>query len=323
MTDQAEQTRSFGNHRVLTIVALVIALGGVALAASNLVNLNAVSQDDSLRQALAEHMGSDTNLLNRLASSAEINKAIREAVFESINEDQVLQQAMLDQHLSSGELQSLVSQRSEFALDEFRAGTDFEKAVLAVVDKGRDSEDPVEELRSTLARYEGELKQLAIDVRDDESAGAVNAMQGQLAELQRNIAGLSDQVACAVALRSNVPRTFLLKSNDSTRLPGYDLVISLSRLSNGIVETVSVSAPEGSANQVNTKVIGNVQMGRPFAIDQAGVSYEGVITFAHKRLFGRALIGFEIRMVSAGGDSCLPDRPDETETENGVAAATN
>ncbi|MCZ6856292.1 MAG: hypothetical protein O7G86_20440, partial [Gammaproteobacteria bacterium] len=271
MTDQSEQTRSFGNQRVLSLAALVIALGGVVLAVTNLINLNAVAKDDSLRQALAEQMGSDTNLLNRLASSAEINKAIHETVVESIKEDRVLQQTMLDQHLSSGELQSLVNRRSEFALEEFRASTDFEQAVLAVVREGGDSADPVKELQTTLARYERELSQLAIQVRDDESAQAVNAMQGQLAELQRNIVGLSDQVACAVALRSNVPRTFLLKSNDSTRLPGYDLVISLSRLRNGAVETVSVSAPEGSANQVNTKVIGNVQMGRPFSIDQADV----------------------------------------------------
>ncbi|MCZ6642260.1 MAG: hypothetical protein O7F71_11850 [Gammaproteobacteria bacterium] len=320
MTDQSEQTRSFGNQRVLSLAALVIALGGVVLAVTNLINLNAVAKDDSLRQALAEQMGSDTNLLNRLASSAEINKAIHETVVESIKEDRVLQQTMLDQHLSSGELQSLVNRRSEFALEEFRASTDFEQAVLAVVREGGDSADPVKELQTTLARYERELSQLAIQVRDDESAQAVNAMQGQLAELQRNIVGLSDQVACAVALRSNVPRTFLLKSNDSTRLPGYNLVISLSRLRNGAVETVSVSAPEGSANQVNTKVIGNVQMGRPFSIDQADVSYEGVITFAHKRLFGRALIGFEIRMVSVGGDSCLPDQPGATEMANAVAA---
>ena len=159
-----------------------------------------------------------------------------------------------------------------------------------------------------------------MEVRDDESALAVNAMQGQLVELQRNIAGLSDQVACAVALRGNAPRTFLLKSNDSTALPGYDLVISLSRLRNDVVETVSVSTPEGSTNQVNTKVIGDVQMGKPFAIVQGDVSYEGLITFAHKRLFSKALIGFEIRMVSADGDSCLPDQPNETETEIAAAA---
>ena len=319
MTDQPEPTRSSGNMRMLAIVALVAALGSVALAVTNLINLNAIAQDDSLRRALAEQMGNDPDLVSRLASSAEINELIRKTQLESIKEDPILQQVMLDQLLTSGELKSLVSQRSELALDEFRASSGFEQAVLAVVGDDRGSGDPVNEFRGTLARYERELSELAMEVRDDESAQAVNAMQGQLVELQRNIAGLSDQVACAVALRGNAPRTFLLKSNDSTPLPGYDLVISLSRLRNDVVETVSVSTPEGSTNQVNTKVIGDVQMGKPFAIVQGDVSYEGLITFAHKRLFSKALIGFEIRMVSADGDSCLPDQPNETETE--IAAA--
>ena len=315
MTDQPERTRSSGNMRMLAIVALIAALGSVALAVTNLINLNAIAQDDSLRRALAEQMGNDPDLVSRLASSAEINELIRKTQLESIKEDPILQQVMLDQLLTSGELKSLVTQGSELVVDEFRAGSGFEQAVLAVMGDDRDIGDPVNEFRGTLARYERELSELAMEVRDDESAHAVNAMQGQLVELQRNIAGLSDQVACAVALRGNAPRTFLLKSNDSTALPGYDLVISLSRLRNDVVETVSVSAPEGSTNQVNTKVIGDVQMGKPFAIVQGDVSYEGLITFAHKRLFSKALIGFEIRMVSADGDSCLPDQPNDIETE--------
>ena len=80
---------------------------------------------------------------------------------------------------------------------------------------------------------------------------------------------------------------------------------------------------EGSINQVNTKVIGNVQMGKPFAIDQGEVRYEGLITFAHKRFLSKALVGFEIRMVSAGGDSCLPDQTDEAQAEIAVAEATS
>jgi hypothetical protein len=240
---------------------------------------------------------------------------VRETQLESIKEDPILQQAMIAQLLTSRELKSLVSQQSELALDEFRASRGFEQAVLAAKGDEADSGDPVNEFRGTLARYERELSELAMEVRDDESAQAVNAMQGQLVELQRNIAGLSDQVACAVALQGNAPRTFLLKSNDSTRLPGYDLVISLSRMRDDVVETVSVSAPEGSNKQVNTKVIGGVQIGRPFTIVRGDTSYEGLITFVHKRLFSKALIGFEIRMVSADGDSCLPDQPNDIETE--------
>ena len=216
MTDQPERTRSSGNMRMLAIVALIAALGGVALAVTNLINLNAIAQDDSLRRALAEQMGNDPDLVSRLASSAEINELIRNTQLEPIKEDPILQQVMLDQLLTSGELQSLVSQRSELVLDEFRASSGFEQAVLAVMGDDRDSGDPVNEFRGTLARYERELSELAMEVRDDESAEAVNAMQGQLVELQRNSAGLFDQVACAVALQDNAPRTFLLKSNDST-----------------------------------------------------------------------------------------------------------
>ncbi len=289
----------------LVLIALVAAIGGAALAATNLIRLNSMTEAEALGAAISQKIASDPGLRGQLARSAEMSEATRQVLTESITEDEALQNALLTRTLNSGGLKTLIAEQTEAALTAFQSSGALEQSIRSAVGSGSGSADPVNELKRTLARYEHDLATLAREVRDDESAAAVNVMQGQLITLQRDISGLSDRVACAVALRGNSPRTFLLKSNESTALPGFELVISLSRLKNEVIETVSVSAREGSLNQVHTQVIGSVKLGKPFDIAQGDTQYEGVFTFAQSRLFGKAFVGFEIRTTSVDGESCL------------------
>jgi hypothetical protein len=300
-----EQTRnSRGNF--LVIVALVAAIGSAGLATINLLKLNAFTENETLNETISQQLARDANLRNQLARSSEMAEATRQVLSESIMQDEDLRAALIAHTLESRELESLIADQSEAALQAFKASDAFEKAIRSAAKSESDSADPVDELKRSLARYERQLATLAKEVKDDESAEAVNAMQGQLVMLERSIAGLSDQVACAVALGGNSPRTFLLKSNESTVLPGFDLVISLSRLKDELIETVSVSAQEGALNQAHTQVIGNVRLGKPFDIAHGNTQYQGVFTFAQSRLFSKAFVGFEIRMASVDGESCLP-----------------
>ncbi len=57
----------------------------------------------------------------------------------------------------------------------------------------------VERLRRVMQGYEGRLATLATQVNDDESAIAVNGLQGQLFEMQTLLTGLSQEVRCVVA----------------------------------------------------------------------------------------------------------------------------
>ena len=293
----------------LVIVALIAATCSAGLAIVSLLKLNAFTENEALNQTISQQLASDPDLRSQLARSTEMADATRQVLSESILQDEDLQAALLTRTLESRELETLIADRNETALENFQSSAAFEQAVQSSTSSELESADPVDELKRSLVRYERQLATLAKEVKDDESAEAVNAMQGQLMTLEQSIAGLSDQVACAVALRGNSPRTFLLKSNESTVLPGFDLVISLSRLKDELIETVSVSAQEGSLNQAHTQVIGNVHLGRPFDIAQGNTQYEGVFTFAQSRLFSKAFVGFEIRMTSVDGDSCLPATP--------------
>jgi hypothetical protein len=306
MSEQMEETASTGGKpgNAIAIAALVIALIGTGVGVYAFFKLNSLAEDEALAASLSRAVAGDRNLRRTIADSNEITAAAR-AELEAALEEEALLDELVARTLESDGLNRLVASGGAAAAASFAGSDAFRDAVRAVQGAGGVEEDPVAELRSSLSRYEKQLAELAREVEDDESAAAVNEMQGQLVSLRRDIAGLADQVACAVAVRDNSPRTFLLRSNESTALPGMDLVVSLSRLRDEAIETVSVSAREGSLNQVHTQVIGNVGLGKPFVIDQGATRYEGMFTFAQPRLFAKALVGFEIRMTSADAASCL------------------
>jgi len=293
---------------LLAAAALVAAAGALVLAFSNYRTLDRLADDATLQRGLADRLAADPDLRATLAASTEFRDAARHAITESLTADDDLQTAVIRAVANSPELAALMDQASASAVARFQAGDGFRSAVLAAMAEPAESGDlalpVIDDMQRALRAYEQQLTALAAEVRDDESAAAVNAMQGQLLQLQQNIDGLSDQVGCALQAQGRAPRTFLLKSNESTALPGYDLVISLSRLRDERIETVSVSAPEGAGTQVNTKVIGNVALGTPFRFEQGNTTFEGVFTFAQNRLFARALIGFEIRPVIPDGGPC-------------------
>jgi len=306
MSEQTEEKQS----RVLVVVALGIALVGIGLGITALVKLNGMAEDDALGSSLSKRMGGDSSLRRSIADSEEVSERTRSHVEAALEDPDVLDE-LVARTLASGAFNQLVESKGTAAAAAFADSDAFEAAVLNAGSDAETGEDPIDELSRSLARYEQELGALARQVKDDESAIAVNDLQGQLVTLRQDISGLSDRVACAVAYRGNTPRTFLLKSNESTVLPGMDLVVSLSRLKKEVIETVSVSAQEGSLNQVHTQVIGNVKLGKPFTIDQGDTHYEGTFTFAQTRLFGKAFVGFEIRMTATDGQPCAPTQVSE------------
>ncbi|MEJ2088441.1 MAG: hypothetical protein P8Y69_08205 [Gammaproteobacteria bacterium] len=304
MSDTTDQQPS----RNLAIAALVIALIGTGVAVGAFVKMNALGDHEALNASLSRHLGDNQALIRTIAESPEIAETTRNELDAALQDGAVLDE-LVSRTLASDGLSQLVAVKGAAAVAEFKDSPEFQQAVRAATSSDETEGDPIAELNAKLGRYERDLSALARQVKDDETAAAVNTLQGQLVTLQQDIAGLSDQVACAVAYRGNSPRTFLLKSNDSTPLPGMDLVVSLSRFRNDTIETVSVSAREGALNQVHTQVIGNVELGKPFEITQGNTHYEGTFTFAQTRLFGKAFIGFEIRMTAADGQPCAPTRP--------------
>jgi hypothetical protein len=304
MSEQSEHKRG----TTLAVVALAIGLVGSGLGAAGLIKLNTLAEDDALTQSLSQRMSRDQGVVQTIAGSPEIAETTQRRL-EAALQDETIVDELVARTLASDALNQLVEVKGAAAVAEFKDSAEFRQMILAARADGETDEDPIAEMRQSLARYERELAALAREVKDDESAAAVNNLQGQLVALQRDIAGLSDRVDCAVAYRGNSPRTFLLKSNESTALPGMDLVVSLSRYRNEVIETVSVSAREGSLNQVRTQVIGGVELGRPFSIAQGDAHYEGTFTFVQTRLFGKAFIGFEIRPTAADVEPCGPTMP--------------
>jgi hypothetical protein len=300
-------------NRTLAIAALIIGLAGVGAGVGALVKLDGLAENEALGVDLVERLGNDDDLIRTIANSSQISEATRANLDAALGEPETLDN-LIAQTLVSDGLNQLVTAKGTAAMDEFKESAAFREAVRAATIDAESDSDPITEMNRSLTRYEKQLSALAQRVEDDESAGLVNALQGQLVGLQKDIAGLSDRVACAVAYRGNSPRTFLLKSNESTDLPGMDLVVSLSRVKNDVIETVSVSARDGALNQVHTQVIGQVSLGKPFTINQGDTHYEGTFTFAQTRLFGKAFIGFEIRMTDVAGEPCSPEAP-ETSTE--------
>lgn len=314
MTDMNDATRSddFGRGQTTWILLAVgvLAAVGLALSVANYVDLEGLPENADLNRSVAKALAGNSELRSKLADSEEMGQMRREEVRRLVAEDPQVQAAIVDQVLASSALSSRLEQASSGAVRTFARGDAFRELVtdaVAAADKRTPADtSAVSDLQRSLARYERELVALAAEVRDDESAAAINDMQGKLAQLQRDIAGLSDDVACAVALSGNAPRTFVLKTNESTVLPGLDLVISLARLRGDVIESVTVTAPAGVVRQVNTKVIADVRLGKPFIIEQEDTTYQGTFTFAQNRFLARAFVGFELRILAAGGESCVP-----------------
>lgn len=306
--------------RTIAIAALLVGLAGAGAGVGALVKLDGLAENQTLGADLVKRLGNDENLIKTIADSSQISEATRANLDVALGEPETLDH-LISQTLVSDGLNQLVAAKGIAAVDEFKESAAFREAVRAATVDVESDNDPIAEMNRSLSRYEKQLGELAQRVEDDESAALVNALQGQLVGLQKDIAGLSDRVACAVAYRGNSPRTFLLKSNESTDLPGMDLVVSLSRLKDEVIETVSVSARDGSLNQVHTQVIGQVSLGKPFTIDQGETHYEGTFTFAQTRLFGKAFVGFEIRMTDVAGEPCAPSDTPESTTEMLSAAS--
>lgn len=162
----------------------------------------------------------------------------------------------------------------------------------------------VERLRRVMQGYEGRLAKLATQVDDDESAVAVNGLQGQLFEMQTLLSGLSKEVRCVVANGGGATRNFLLKERRSTTLSGVNLLVSLGRLKKGVLNTVAISShnPSAGAGEAasTTAVKGNVSIGNPFNFNANGRAYEGTFTYSQGR-WGPDFVGFEMRDIGLMG----------------------
>ena len=259
--------------------------------------LGVATYDKTQRAAMLEN----PELVEKLVESEALKRLIEQEASRSLAD--LDWQAVLSE---SDELQSWVSQSVADQLDGYAASNAFHEAVISALPeqpKIDDNFSKLNQLQSKLDQYELQLTGIAAQVNDDESALAVNQMQGQLIELQQLIGNLSDEVHCSLSLANNSKSSFLLKERRTTVLRGYDLVITLGRLKKDVIATVTISAPNAERSQVDTTVVGNVTLGKPLKFSSGGDNYEGVFTYRQPR-FGPDFVGFEITKIAMTPAEC-------------------
>lgn len=240
-------------------------------------------------------------LTQKIIASSAFKKSVEQETNDSVSAVDL--QALL---FEGDELKSMVSRSVSDQLIAYGSTDAFYEAVdsaLAEQPKLDDNSNKLDQLRSKLDLYESQLADIAAQVNDDESAHAVNQLQGQLVELQQLIVGLNDEVHCTLSMFPRSKSSFLLKERRSTDLRGYELVVTLGRIKKDVIDSVTISAPNAERTQVNTKVVAHVTLGNPLEFQSGGHSYEGVFTYRQAR-FGPDFVGFEVTETPVSAEEC-------------------
>jgi hypothetical protein len=292
------------NWLMLAVVLLGLVLAWIA----GRQGAESMLERESLLADLAPKIIATPEFIKSLDRSAALGDELDDRLLALLSDDLVAQNlvsqsgivseldASIQQSLSDGFGRTVIADAVASAV---------KKATPAVGSKAAKSVDSaqVERLRRVMQGYEGRLATLATQVDDDESAIAVNGLQGQLFEMQTLLTGLSQEVRCVVA-NGGSTRNFLLKERRSTPLSGVNLLVSLGRLKKGVLNTVSISSHNPTAGPgeaaSTTAVKGNVSIGKPFNFDANGRAYEGTFTFSQGR-WGPDFVGFEMRDIGLMG----------------------
>ena len=152
-------------------------------------------------------------------------------------------------------------------------------------------------LQADLAQYEARLDDLQAQADDPAVANEIAATRAEIQRIEVLLDDLSTRVDCAtLASRSNV-RTFVVPARTSLEVPEETIVISVGRLRNKVIDTVSVNARASLEEPISTRVIGEVPIGGTVEFRHETMNYTATFTHATRRFLNSALIGLELRSV--------------------------
>ncbi len=159
----------------------------------------------------------------------------------------------------------------------------------------QNAEQTRDSLKSDLRKYETRLDELQARADDPAVANEIAATRAEIDRIEVLLNDLSTRVDCAsLAARTNV-RTLVIPSRSSLEVPEETVVISVGRLRNNAIDTVSVNARAALDEPVSTRVIGEVPIGGSVEFRHESKDFVATFTHATRRFLSSALIGIELR----------------------------
>lgn len=162
-----------------------------------------------------------------------------------------------------------------------------------------------EGLRADLARYETRLNDLQAQADDPAVANEIAATRAEIRKIEVLLDDLSTRVDCAnMAARTNV-RTLVIPSRSSLEVPEETVVLSVGRVRNNVIDTVSINARASVDEPVSTRVVGEVPIGSSVEFRHENNNFVAVFTHATRRFLASALVGVELRSTPVALEDCL------------------
>ena len=203
--------------------------------------------------------------------------------------------APLEQQIAeqAARLETMVSVQQQMAatLEDSGLRESLEQEIAQNAVETRDS------LKADLEKYEARLDDLQAQADDPAVANEIAATRAEIQRIEVLLDDLSTRVDCAtLASRSNV-RTFVVPARTSLEVPEETVVISVGRVRNKTIDTVSVNARAALDEPISTRVIGEVPIGGTVDFRHESRNYTATFTHATRRFLNSALIGVELHSV--------------------------
>ena len=159
----------------------------------------------------------------------------------------------------------------------------------------QNAEQTRESLRSDLRQYESRLDELQARADDPAVANEIAATRAEINRIEVLLDDLSTRVDCAsLAARTSV-RTLVVPSRSSLEVPDETIVLSVGRLRDNKIDTVSINARAAVDEPISTRVVGAVRIGTSVEFRHETSDYIATFTHATRRFLNSALINVELR----------------------------
>ena len=253
----------------------------VVLGTSLVVMLGLIYWVHTSRQVVEPPAGS---------SPEQVAALIREAVAPF--EQQIAEQAARMEALVS------VQQQMATALEDSGLRESLEQEIAQNAVETRDR------LKADLEKYEARLDSLQAQADDPAVANEIAATRSEIQRIEVLLDDLSTRVDCAALASQQNVRTFVVPARTSLEVPGETIVISVGRLRNKAIDTVSINARASQDEPISTRVIGEVPIGGTVEFRHESMNYTAIFTHATRRFLNSALVGLELRSVPVELEEC-------------------
>ena len=130
---------------------------------------------------------------------------------------------------------------------------------------------------------------------DPAVANEIAATRAEIDRIEVLLSDLSTRVDCAsLAARTSV-RTLVVPARSSLEVPDETIVLSIGRLRDNKIDTVSINARAALDEPISTRVVGAVRIGTSVEFRHETSDYIATFTHATRRFLNSALINVELR----------------------------